>query len=103
MKKLLVNLSILSVLALVALPMVSCAPNEEAEVEAENDMMLEDDAAMDDSMEEMGEDMQEEGEAMEDMGDELDDPMMEEEGDMMEEEGEMMEEEAEEEPPPPSV
>lgn len=98
MKKFLVNLSILSVLALVALPMVSCAPNEEAEVEAENNMMMEDDAAM----ENMGENMQDEGEAMEDMGDEMEDPMMEEEGEMMEEEGEMMEEEAEE-PPPPAV
>lgn len=101
MKKLLVNLSILSVLALVALPMVSCAPNEEAEIEAENDMMMEDDHA--NSMEEMGEEMQEEGEAMEEMGDELDDPMMEAEGEMMEEEGEAMEEAAEEEEPPPSV
>ena len=100
MKKLLVNLTILSVLALVAVPMISCAPNEEAEVEAENNMMEDD--AMENSMEEMGEDMEEEGDAMEDMGEEMDDPMMEEEGEMMEEEGEEMQEEAEE-PPPPAV
>lgn len=91
MKKLLVNLSILSVLALVALPMVSCAPNEEAEVNAENNLYE------DDAMENMGEAMEEEGDELEEMGDELDDPMMEEEGEMMEEMGEEMEEE--EEPP----
>ena len=99
MKKLLVNLTILSVLALVALPMISCAPNEEAEVEAENNMM--EDNAMDNSMEEMGEDMEEEGNAMENMGDEMDDPMMEEQGEAMEEAGEEMQEEANE--PPPAV
>lgn len=99
MKKLLVNLTILSVLALIAVPMISCAPNEEAEVEAENNMM--DDDAVENSMEEMGEDMEAEGDEMEEMGDEMDDPMMEEEGEMMEEAGEEMQEDAED--PPPAV
>jgi hypothetical protein len=84
MKKLLIHLSILSLLAVLTLPMIACAPKEEAGVEADDmgdaadeamdeagEEMDEAGEAMDEGMEEMGEDMEEMGEDMEEgMGDE---------------------------------
>lgn len=91
MKKLLIHLSILSLLAFVGLPMIACAPaaEEDAEIEVETD--------------DYGDDMDDMGDEMEDMGEEIEEGA--EEG--MEEIEEGLEEieeemEGEEEPPPPA-
>lgn len=93
MKKLLIHLSILSLLAVLTLPMIACAPKEEAGVEAD-DMGDE----VGDTMEEAGEEM---GEGAEEMGEEMDEGM-DEMGDEMDEGmgDETMEEEPMPEPPP---
>ena len=89
MKKLLIHLSILSLLAVLTLPMIACAPKEEAGVEAD-DMG---DAA-DEAMDEAGEEMDEAGEAMDEGMEEMGEDMEEGMGD------ETMEEEPMPEPPP---
>lgn len=96
MKKLLIHLSILSLLAAVALPMISCAPQEEGAMEESAEEMGE---SMEEGAEEAG-DMMDEGaeEGAEEAGDMMDEGMEGEgDGDMMDEgmegEGEMMDEE----------
>ena len=77
MKKFLIHLSILSILAAVALPMIACAPQEE------EGAMEEAGEAMEEGAEEMGEEMEEAGDAMEEGMEEG----MEETGEAMEETG----------------
>lgn len=94
MKKLLIHLSILSLLAFVGLPMIACAPaDDDADVAIEIEEGDDYGDDLGDDMEEMGEEMEEgveEGveateEGLEEMGEEIEEGM-----------------EGEEEPPPPA-
>jgi len=99
MKKLLIHMSILSLLAFFTLPMIACAPKEDAGVTAD-DMGDQADEAMDeagDTMEEAGDEM---GEGMEEMGDDMDEGMDEMGDDMDEGMGDESMEEPMPEPPP---
>ncbi len=91
MKKLLIHLSILSLLAFVALPMVACAPKQKAADETMDQPAADQGDAMDKGDESMGDDSMDKGDDSMDKGDESmgDDSMDKGDGSMSDDGGAM--------------